>query len=169
MLQALIGFSLRQRLLVLVATLDGALTADVRPLVRMNVTVIVEQDGRREQGYQGTGGRYALEELLTPERGEALAREAVRHARYPRAGVRGIHSVTRATRYGREVLEANSTPVAMRAFSLRTALSMRRSSASITSTISSAVSRSRLRVARLMASVGFDWKRARCVGMRRYT
>ena len=65
---------------VLVATLGGTLAADVRPLVRMNVTVIVEQDGRREQGYQGTGGRHSLEELLTPERGEALAREAVRQA-----------------------------------------------------------------------------------------
>jgi TldD protein len=46
----------------------------------MNVSVIVEKDGRREQGYQGTGGRYGLDELLTPERGEALAREAVRQA-----------------------------------------------------------------------------------------
>ncbi|MFM7067001.1 MAG: metalloprotease TldD [Gammaproteobacteria bacterium] len=65
---------------VLVATLGGTLAADVRPLVRMNVTVIVEQGGRREQGYQGTGGRHSLEDLLTPERGEALAREAVRQA-----------------------------------------------------------------------------------------
>ncbi len=65
---------------VLVAMLDGTLAADVRPLVRMNVTVIVEQGGRREQGYQGTGGRHSLAELLTFERGEALAREAVRQA-----------------------------------------------------------------------------------------
>ncbi len=65
---------------VLVAALDGTLAADVRPLVRMNVSVIVEKDGRREQGYQGTGGRYGLDELLTTERGEALAREAVRQA-----------------------------------------------------------------------------------------
>ncbi|MEY4377242.1 MAG: hypothetical protein RJB26_1792 [Pseudomonadota bacterium] len=65
---------------VLVAALDGTLAADVRPLVRLNVSVIVEQGGRREQGYQGTGGRYGLDELLTLERGEALAREAVRQA-----------------------------------------------------------------------------------------
>ena len=65
---------------ILVAALDGTLAADVRPLVRMNVSVIVEKDGRREQGYQGTGGRYGLDELLTLERGEALAREAVRQA-----------------------------------------------------------------------------------------
>ena len=45
---------------VLVAASDGTLAADVRPLVRMNVSVIVEQDGRREQGYAGTGGRYSL-------------------------------------------------------------------------------------------------------------
>ena len=65
---------------ILVAALDGTLAADVRPLVRMNVSVIVEKDGRREQGYQGIGGRYGLDELLTMERGEALAREAVRQA-----------------------------------------------------------------------------------------
>ncbi len=44
--------------LVLVAASDGVLPADVRPLVRMNVSVIVEQNGRREQGYAGCGGRY---------------------------------------------------------------------------------------------------------------
>jgi len=49
---------------ILIATSDGALAADVRPLVRMNVSVIVEQDGRREQGYSGAGGRYTLAELV---------------------------------------------------------------------------------------------------------
>ncbi len=43
---------------ILVASSDGQLAADVRPLVRFNVSVIVEQDGRREQGYAGAGGRY---------------------------------------------------------------------------------------------------------------
>jgi len=38
---------------ILIATSDGTLTADVRPLVRLNVSVIVEQNGRREQGYSG--------------------------------------------------------------------------------------------------------------------
>jgi TldD protein len=65
---------------VLVAASDGTLAADVRPLVRMNVSVIVEQNGRREQGYAGTGGRYSLEEFVTGERPLRLAREAVRQA-----------------------------------------------------------------------------------------
>jgi len=38
---------------ILVAASDGTLAADVRPLVRLNVSVILEQDGRREQGYAG--------------------------------------------------------------------------------------------------------------------
>ncbi|MFZ1907098.1 MAG: DNA gyrase modulator, partial [Steroidobacteraceae bacterium] len=38
---------------VLIATSDGELAADVRPLVRFNVSVLVEQNGRREQGYAG--------------------------------------------------------------------------------------------------------------------
>src|SRR6185312_12543734 len=42
---------------VLVARADGGLAADVRPLVHLSVTVIVEQNGRREQGHQGAGGR----------------------------------------------------------------------------------------------------------------
>jgi TldD protein len=66
--------------IVLVAASDGTLAADVRPLVRMNVSVIVEQDGRREQGYAGTGGRYSLEEFIKAEKPMRLAREAVRQA-----------------------------------------------------------------------------------------
>ena len=65
---------------VLVAGSDGAMAADVRPLVRLNVQIIVEADGRREQGYAGGGGRYALEELLAGERPQRLAAEAVRSA-----------------------------------------------------------------------------------------
>jgi TldD protein len=42
---------------VLVARSDGVLAADVRPLVRMSVQVIAEQNGRREQGSSGGGGR----------------------------------------------------------------------------------------------------------------
>jgi TldD protein len=66
--------------LVLIATSDGRLASDVRPLVRFNVSVIVEQDGRREQGYAGAGGRYDLNELVAGDRPLALAREAVRQA-----------------------------------------------------------------------------------------
>lgn len=43
---------------VLVARSDGVIAGDVRPLVRLSVTVIVEQNGRREMGSSGGGGRY---------------------------------------------------------------------------------------------------------------
>ncbi|MCF7222686.1 metalloprotease TldD [Marilutibacter chinensis] len=65
---------------VLVARSDGVLAADVRPLVRLNVQVIVEQDGRRESGYAGGGGRYGYAELLDGGLPEKLAREALRQA-----------------------------------------------------------------------------------------
>jgi TldD protein len=45
---------------VLVARADGTLAADVRPLVRLSVTVIAEQNGRREMGSSGGGGRFGL-------------------------------------------------------------------------------------------------------------
>ncbi|MGB5079492.1 MAG: metalloprotease TldD [Burkholderiales bacterium] len=64
---------------VLVARSDGVLAADVRPLVRLSVQVIAEQDGRREQGSAGGGGRsdYAH---FTEERLEEYARHAVDQA-----------------------------------------------------------------------------------------
>ncbi|MBB1089402.1 metalloprotease TldD [Lysobacter sp. SG-8] len=65
---------------VLVARSDGVLAADVRPLVRLNVQVIVEQGDRRESGYAGGGGRYAYAELLDGDLPERLAREALRQA-----------------------------------------------------------------------------------------
>ena len=45
---------------VMVARADGTLAADVRPLVRLSVTVIAEQSGRREMGSSGGGGRFGL-------------------------------------------------------------------------------------------------------------
>jgi TldD protein len=45
---------------VLVARADGTLAADVRPLVRLSITVIAEQNGRREVGSHGGGGRFGL-------------------------------------------------------------------------------------------------------------
>ena len=45
---------------VMVARADGTLAADVRPLVRLSVTVIAEQKGRREVGSSGGGGRFGL-------------------------------------------------------------------------------------------------------------
>ncbi|ALN92301.1 MULTISPECIES: metalloprotease TldD [Lysobacter] len=65
---------------VLVARSDGVLAADVRPLVRLNVQVIVEHNGRRESGYSGGGGRYSYAELLGGDKPERLAREALRQA-----------------------------------------------------------------------------------------
>jgi TldD protein len=65
---------------ILVARSDGILGADIRPLVRLNVQVIVEQNGRRESGYAGGGGRYSYAELLSGGRPEAWAREALRQA-----------------------------------------------------------------------------------------
>jgi TldD protein len=66
--------------IVLIATSDGNLAADIRPLVRFNVSVIVEQDGRREQGYSGAGGRYSLAALVSGDRPLSLGREAARQA-----------------------------------------------------------------------------------------
>src|SRR5579872_178926 len=65
---------------VLIASSDGTLTADVRPLVRINVSVIVEHNGRREQGYSGGGGRFGLNDLLQSDDPIAHGREAVRQA-----------------------------------------------------------------------------------------
>ena len=65
---------------VLVARSDGILGADIRPLVRINVQVIVEHNGRRESGYAGGGGRYDYTELFGGGKPEAWAREALRQA-----------------------------------------------------------------------------------------
>ena len=65
---------------VLVARSDGTLASDVRPLVRFNVQVIVEHEGRREQGYSGAGGRYSYAELFSGGRPRAVAKEALRQA-----------------------------------------------------------------------------------------
>ncbi|MGL6222881.1 MAG: metallopeptidase TldD-related protein, partial [Steroidobacteraceae bacterium] len=66
--------------IVLVMASDGTLAGDVRPLVRLNVSCIIEQDGRREQGYAGGGGRFAYTEFLESGRWRALVQEAVRTA-----------------------------------------------------------------------------------------
>jgi TldD protein len=65
---------------VLVAASDGTLAGDVRPLVRMNVSVIVEKDGRREQGSSGGGGRVSYSYFLEDGRALQYADEAVRQA-----------------------------------------------------------------------------------------
>lgn len=70
--------------LILVAATDGTLAADVRPLVRLSVSVLVEEDGRRERGSSGGGGRFGYEYFLEmvdgDVRADAFAKEAVRMA-----------------------------------------------------------------------------------------
>ncbi len=65
---------------VLVAALDGGMASDIRPLVRFNVSVIVEQNGRRERGGQGGGGRTGYQYFLAEDRAMGYAREALRQA-----------------------------------------------------------------------------------------
>ncbi|MEN8174947.1 MAG: metalloprotease TldD [Pseudomonadota bacterium] len=65
---------------IMVAADDGTLSGDIRPLVRLNVHVIAEHQGRREQGTSGGGARTSLEFFLQDGRGLGYAREAVRQA-----------------------------------------------------------------------------------------
>jgi TldD protein len=65
---------------ILVARSDGGLAADVRPLVRLNVTVIVEANGRRESGSYGGGGRVSYHYFLENDFARTYAHEAVRQA-----------------------------------------------------------------------------------------
>ncbi|MDO9141266.1 MAG: metalloprotease TldD, partial [Methylobacter sp.] len=65
---------------ILVARQDGSLVADVRPLVRMNVTVIVEHKGQREQGSMGGGGRSDYTYFVDQDTALGYGREAVRQA-----------------------------------------------------------------------------------------
>ena len=66
--------------LVLVAASDGTMAADIRPLIRLNVSVIMEQNGQREQGYSGGGARCDLSYFVDSDRPMEFAREAVRQA-----------------------------------------------------------------------------------------
>jgi TldD protein len=59
---------------------DGARVADLRPLVRLNVAVVVEKDGRRETGSHGTGGRFAYPHITAPEVWRGAVDEALRQA-----------------------------------------------------------------------------------------
>jgi len=65
---------------VMMVASDGTFSADVRPLVRLNVSVIVEQDGRREQASAGGGGRFDYTWFNAQDRARGFAREAVRRA-----------------------------------------------------------------------------------------
>jgi TldD protein len=59
---------------------DGRLLRDVRPLVRVNVSVTVEREGRRETGSSGAGGRATFEAWIAPEHWQAQVDEALRMA-----------------------------------------------------------------------------------------
>ncbi|WP_298091687.1 metalloprotease TldD [uncultured Sphingomonas sp.] len=59
---------------------DGFLATDVRPLVRLNVSVVVEQNGRRESGNFGMGGRYLYDRLMAPETWNRAIDEALAQA-----------------------------------------------------------------------------------------
>ena len=66
---------------ILIMNSEGCLTADVRPLVRFNVNVILEKYGRRESGVAGGGGRFDYQTLLTDHAPFHYADEALRQAR----------------------------------------------------------------------------------------
>ena len=59
---------------------DGHEVSDTRPMTRVQVSVIVEENGRRESGSAGGGGRIGLDGLIAPENWQAKAREALRIA-----------------------------------------------------------------------------------------
>ena len=69
---------------VLVMATDGTLAADIRPLVRLSISVLVEENGKRERGSCGSGGRFGLDwffEVIDGDiRAVRFAKEAVRQA-----------------------------------------------------------------------------------------
>lgn len=65
---------------ILIMGSDGHLAADVRPLVRFNVSVIVEHNGRRESGYAGGGGRYDYQRFQDERLAYQFADDALRQA-----------------------------------------------------------------------------------------
>ncbi|MEL6599301.1 MAG: metalloprotease TldD [Pseudomonadota bacterium] len=60
---------------------DGQSFIDYRPMTRLNISTIVERDGRRESGGAGGGGRHGLSQLMEPEHWKGVADEALRIAR----------------------------------------------------------------------------------------
>lgn len=59
---------------------EGLRLADIRPMARLNVSVIVEQNGRREQGGTGSGGRFGLARLIDRNQWQPMVQEALRIA-----------------------------------------------------------------------------------------
>ena len=65
---------------ILIAATDNTLASDIRPLVRINVTVLMHDNGRREQGSAGGGGRHSYDLFFDTDKAYEFAREAVRQA-----------------------------------------------------------------------------------------
>ncbi len=59
---------------------EGGMVTDTRPLARLNVSVIVEENGRRESGGTGGGGRHGLDPLIEPSAWKGMVDEALRIA-----------------------------------------------------------------------------------------
>lgn len=59
---------------------DGRRVTDIRPLVRLNVSITVEKDGRRESASSGAGGRAGFETWIAPDRWQWQVDEALRQA-----------------------------------------------------------------------------------------
>jgi len=59
---------------------EGTRLADIRPMARLNVSVMIEENGRREQGGMGKGGRYGLAALMSPDTWKPMIAEALRIA-----------------------------------------------------------------------------------------
>lgn len=77
--QVMIGLTGSQTT-VLIANSEGQLSADVRPLVRLNVNVIVEEDGKIEKGGSGGGGRFGYEYFLNDGMAMSYVDEAIEQA-----------------------------------------------------------------------------------------
>ena len=60
---------------------DGSSSSDIRPMVRLNISILLDSNGQRENGYTGIGGRDNLLSFLTPEVWQNAASEALRIAR----------------------------------------------------------------------------------------
>ncbi len=69
-----------ERRVVEILRADGRLIRDVRPLVRVNVSLTLEKDGRRESGFAGAGGRAGFEAWITPDKWREQVDEALRQA-----------------------------------------------------------------------------------------
>ncbi len=77
--QVVVSLAAEYEVIMVVAS-DGTLAADIRPLVRMSVSVVAEQNGKREQGSSGGGGRFGYQYFMDNDLSLTYAKEAVRTA-----------------------------------------------------------------------------------------